>query len=239
MSGTFDGGYAQYPLRPSGGMADTEDSKSSARKGVWVRVPPRLLDFLARHLRSLGVALMSDRECIDVVVPAVVLAELYRGQGHDQTVDAYLSRDAEVLVQDTDRSFARLVGSVLTAARTGSKDIVDARRGVSREGWRWGGAHRRPKGSQTTGRTVPPRAHQRDLNRLACLPSTHCHQGLVPTSSYWDVERLESPGCVPASFGVVASSRRPVDSSGRGSAREGRQAGEVGSGTSCRSSAPG
>ncbi len=28
-------------LRPSGGMADTTDSKSVARKGVWVQVPPR------------------------------------------------------------------------------------------------------------------------------------------------------------------------------------------------------
>ena len=27
--------------RPSGGMADTTDSKSVARKGVWVRIPPR------------------------------------------------------------------------------------------------------------------------------------------------------------------------------------------------------
>ena len=26
---------------PSGGMADATDSKSVARKGVWVRVPPR------------------------------------------------------------------------------------------------------------------------------------------------------------------------------------------------------
>ena len=140
-------------------MADTEDSKSSARKGVWVRVPPRLLDFLARHLRSLGVALMSDRECIDVVVPAVVLAELYRGQGHDQTVDAYLSRDAEVLVHDTDRSFARLVGSVLTAARTGSKDIVDAH--VVASAVKVGG------GVVLTG-------DRKDLKRLA-VPYPHVH----------------------------------------------------------------
>jgi hypothetical protein len=28
---------------PSDGMVDMEDSKSSARKGVWVRIPPRVL----------------------------------------------------------------------------------------------------------------------------------------------------------------------------------------------------
>lgn len=62
----------------------------------------------------------------DVVVPAVVLAELYRGPGHSQIVDACLSRETGITVQETDRSFARLVGGVLTAARTGSKDMVDA-----------------------------------------------------------------------------------------------------------------
>jgi len=62
----------------------------------------------------------------DVVVPAVVLAELYRGPGHSPIVDACLSRETGITVQETDRSFARLVGGVLTAARTGSKDMVDA-----------------------------------------------------------------------------------------------------------------
>ncbi len=32
-----------YNCRPSGGMADAGDLKSPARKGVWVRLPPRLL----------------------------------------------------------------------------------------------------------------------------------------------------------------------------------------------------
>ena len=31
------------PPRPGGGMADADASKASARKGVWVRVPPRAL----------------------------------------------------------------------------------------------------------------------------------------------------------------------------------------------------
>ena len=30
-------------IGPGGGMADTEDSKSSARKGVWVQIPPGAL----------------------------------------------------------------------------------------------------------------------------------------------------------------------------------------------------
>jgi predicted nucleic acid-binding protein len=62
----------------------------------------------------------------DVVVPAVILAELYRGPRHNQTVDACLSRETAIQVRDTDRQFARLVGGVLTAAKTGSKDMADA-----------------------------------------------------------------------------------------------------------------
>ena len=62
----------------------------------------------------------------DVVVPAVILAELYRGRQHNQTVDACLSRETGIHVRDTDRPFARLVGGVLSAAKTGSKDMADA-----------------------------------------------------------------------------------------------------------------
>jgi predicted nucleic acid-binding protein len=62
----------------------------------------------------------------DVVTPAVVLAELYRGLGHNQVVDACLSRETGIYVRETDRSFARLVGGVLTAARAGSADMADA-----------------------------------------------------------------------------------------------------------------
>lgn len=60
------------------------------------------------------------------MTPAVILAELYRGPGHNQLVDACLSRKTGVLIRDTDRGFARLVGGVLTAARAGSSDIADA-----------------------------------------------------------------------------------------------------------------
>lgn len=62
----------------------------------------------------------------DVVVPAVVLAELYRGRGENQVVDACLSRDTGLLVRDTDRPLARLVGAVLATAGAGSEDLVDA-----------------------------------------------------------------------------------------------------------------
>lgn len=62
----------------------------------------------------------------DVIVPAVILAELYRGPGQNQMVDACLSREAGVLVRDTDRTMARLVGGVLSGAGTGSADLADA-----------------------------------------------------------------------------------------------------------------
>jgi predicted nucleic acid-binding protein len=62
----------------------------------------------------------------EVVTPAVILAELYRGPGHNQVVDACLSRETGILVRTTDRPFAKLVGAVLAAARAGSADIADA-----------------------------------------------------------------------------------------------------------------
>lgn len=62
----------------------------------------------------------------EVVVPAVVLAELYRGPGHNQVVDACLSRETGIGVRSTDRSLARLVGGVLASAGVGSSDLADA-----------------------------------------------------------------------------------------------------------------
>lgn len=62
----------------------------------------------------------------DVVVPTVVLAELYRGRGRSALIDACLSRETGFAVRDTDRVLARLVGGVLTAANRGSAHIVDA-----------------------------------------------------------------------------------------------------------------
>jgi len=62
----------------------------------------------------------------EVVVPAVILAELYRGPRHNPLIDACLSRETGILVCPTDRSFARLVGGVLTAAGVGSEYLADA-----------------------------------------------------------------------------------------------------------------
>jgi predicted nucleic acid-binding protein len=63
----------------------------------------------------------------DVLVPSLVLAELYRGRGHNQFIDACLARERESLdSRDTDRILARIVGGVLAAAGAGSDMIVDA-----------------------------------------------------------------------------------------------------------------
>lgn len=62
----------------------------------------------------------------EVVVPSVILAELYRDPQHNALVDACLSRETGIQVRDTDRSLARLVGGVLAAARAGSEHLADA-----------------------------------------------------------------------------------------------------------------
>jgi len=62
----------------------------------------------------------------DVVVPAVVLAEMYRGRNYSEIVDACLSRETGLRIRDTDRGLARLVGGVLTGAGAGSDAMVDA-----------------------------------------------------------------------------------------------------------------
>ncbi len=62
-----------------------------------------------------------------VVDPTIVLVELYRGPGHNQLVDACLSREERGLVlRDTDRNLARLVGGILAAASVGSEMLADA-----------------------------------------------------------------------------------------------------------------
>lgn len=61
-----------------------------------------------------------------VLVPAVILAELYRGPRRNQVVDACLSRETGITVRDTDRHLARLVGGVLAAANAGSAHLADA-----------------------------------------------------------------------------------------------------------------
>jgi len=62
----------------------------------------------------------------DVVVPAAVLAEQYRGGRHDQAVDSCLGRHTGIAVADTTRPLARRVGNLLARAGRGSSDHVDA-----------------------------------------------------------------------------------------------------------------
>src|ERR1700735_2080245 len=62
----------------------------------------------------------------DVIVPAVILAELYRGAGRNQAVDACLARETGIRVRDTDRPLARLGGGVLTGAKADSRYLGGA-----------------------------------------------------------------------------------------------------------------
>jgi predicted nucleic acid-binding protein len=63
----------------------------------------------------------------DVVVPTLVLAELYRGTGRSQLIDALLARhEHAIATRDTDRALARFVGAILHGAGGGSEHIVDA-----------------------------------------------------------------------------------------------------------------
>jgi predicted nucleic acid-binding protein len=62
----------------------------------------------------------------EVIVPAVILAELYRGAGRNQVVDGCLARETGIKVRDTDRSLARIVGGVLAGAKADSRHLADA-----------------------------------------------------------------------------------------------------------------
>ncbi len=61
----------------------------------------------------------------DLIIPAAVLAELYRG-ALVPSVDAGLNRHPAWTIAPTTRPLARLVGQLLTAASRGSADHVDA-----------------------------------------------------------------------------------------------------------------
>jgi predicted nucleic acid-binding protein len=81
----------------------------------------------ARRSREVRAALRAaERLNREVVVPAVILAELYCGPRHNPIVDACLSRETGIRVRTTDRAFARLVGGVLAAASAGSEHLADA-----------------------------------------------------------------------------------------------------------------
>jgi predicted nucleic acid-binding protein len=88
------------------------------------------LSALARrgpHERTVRAALTAALvEASDVIVPAAVLSEVYRGGRYDQTIDACLAREGGIAVAPTDRSLARRIGHLLAAASRGSRDHVDA-----------------------------------------------------------------------------------------------------------------
>lgn len=64
----------------------------------------------------------------DVAVATGTLAELYRGAGRSQALDSLLARELAVglVLRDTDRSLARLIGAVLAEAGAGSALFADA-----------------------------------------------------------------------------------------------------------------
>ena len=63
----------------------------------------------------------------EVVVPAVTLAELYRGARRTRNVDAALApHERYLVIRNTDRALARLVGALLASVKLGSEHIADA-----------------------------------------------------------------------------------------------------------------
>jgi predicted nucleic acid-binding protein len=64
----------------------------------------------------------------DVAIATGTLAELYRGAGRNQALDALLARESGdgLLLRDTDRTLARLIGALLAQARVGSSLFADA-----------------------------------------------------------------------------------------------------------------
>ena len=75
-------------------------------------------------MRSMSAARRLNR---DVAIATVTLAELYRGAGRSHALDALLSREGDaLLLRDTDRMFARLVGGILAEAGADSRQLADA-----------------------------------------------------------------------------------------------------------------
>ena len=64
----------------------------------------------------------------EVVIATGTLAELYRGAGRNQALDALLAREAGdgLVLRDTDRTLARLIGALLAEAGAGSALFADA-----------------------------------------------------------------------------------------------------------------
>jgi predicted nucleic acid-binding protein len=64
----------------------------------------------------------------EVVIATGTLAELYRGAGRNQALDALLAREAGdgLVLRDTDRTLTRLIGALLAEAGAGSALFADA-----------------------------------------------------------------------------------------------------------------
>ncbi len=64
----------------------------------------------------------------EVAIATGTLAELYRGAGRNQALDALLARESGhgLVLRDTDRALARLIGAVLAEAHAGSELFADA-----------------------------------------------------------------------------------------------------------------
>lgn len=75
--------------------------------------------------QAIATALRMDRE---ICIASVTLAELYRGSGRVRALDALLARleQVDIVTRDTDRGFARVVGSLLHSAGVGSAQLADA-----------------------------------------------------------------------------------------------------------------
>ena len=64
----------------------------------------------------------------EVAIATGTLAELYRGAGRNQALDALLARESGdgLLLRDTDRALARLIGALLSEAGASSAFFADA-----------------------------------------------------------------------------------------------------------------
>lgn len=79
------------------------------------------------HREVIGVLEAARRLGRDVAIANVTLAELYRGAGRTSALDSLLAREREgLLLRDTDRPMARLVGGILSGAGAGSENMADA-----------------------------------------------------------------------------------------------------------------
>ena len=81
----------------------------------------------SRHFNDVRAEMEAARRLgRDVIVPAVILAELYRGPKHNQILDSLLSRESALVIRNTDRELAKYVGGVLHSAAVGSEYLADA-----------------------------------------------------------------------------------------------------------------